>query len=62
MFLGRVEGLENLADLLVRDTGARIDHRHFDRGILDSCRPNGNSPLIQRDVGHGIHRVCCQVQ
>ena len=32
-FLGRVEGLENLADLLVRDTSARIDHCHLDRGI-----------------------------
>src|SRR5215813_12963225 len=62
MFLSRVESLENLADLRVRDTGAAIDHRHPSRGLAEQRRSKNNAPRIRRDVDHCVHRIRCQVQ
>src|SRR5262249_61896751 len=62
MFFGRVKGLENLANLCVRDTRTAIDHCHPGRGLVEQCCSNDHSPRIQRDVAHCVHCIRCQVE
>src|SRR5215470_17899813 len=62
VLLGRKEWLENLVELVPRDTGAGIRNRDLRRAVVHSGGAAGEPALPLGSVRYGIHGVYDEVE
>src|SRR5215475_7851085 len=62
MVLGRIKGVEDLAQLIVGDAGSRIGYRHLNARTGNRGGVNDKQAVARCNVGHGIHAIAGEVQ